>query len=305
MNKGVFFGRGTLFVLLFSAVVLFSAGAEKSVITFSADRVTASVSKNKKTTNLLGNAAVKVEALELFADKIEIFGEDYRFVYASGSVKGEDKKNNYTFKADLIKMDRKKDLVLMFGKIELSDTKNDVKISAENIEFDKAAEIMIMRFSVNITNKDIVCSSISALYNRKNSSLELTGLPSVKKGGDEFKAARISVNLDTEDISLDGRVSGTVHEQQEAEPPAQPAETETTETDAEAKTAEPTAAGHATPPAQSTGVLNPPHESTYPDVNVGVCRSHKVVAVGFNTLCYDAEHRGINPSARIKERYKR
>ena len=247
MNKGVFFDRGTLFLLLFSAVFLFSAGAEKSVITFSADSVTASVSKNKKTTNLLGNAAVKVEALELFADKIEIFGEDYRFVYASGSVKGEDKKNNYTFQADLIKMDRKKDLVLMFGKIELS-------------EFDKAAEIMIMRFSVNITNKDIVCSSISALYNRKNSSLELTGLPSVKKGGDEFKAARISVNLDTEDISLDGRVSGTVHEQQEAEPPAQPAETETTEPDAEAKTAEPTAAGHATPPTQSTGVLNPPHE---------------------------------------------
>ena len=30
------------------------------------------------------------------------------------------------------------------------------------------------------------------------------------------------------------------------------------------------------------------------------CCSHKVVAVGFNTLRYDAERRGINPSARIK-----
>ena len=43
-----------------------------------------------------------------------------------------------------------------------------------------------------------------------------------------------------------------------------------------------------------------------PDASVGVqysmfrtvC-SHKVVAVGFNTLCYDAERRGIKPSARI------
>ena len=25
-----------------------------------------------------------------------------------------------------------------------------------------------------------------------------------------------------------------------------------------------------------------------PDASVGVCCSHKVVAVGFNTLCYDA-----------------
>ena len=44
-----------------------------------------------------------------------------------------------------------------------------------------------------------------------------------------------------------------------------------------------------------------------PDASIGeqcsmfrtVC-SHKVVAVGFNTLCYDAERRGIKPSARIK-----
>ena len=34
--------------------------------------------------------------------------------------------------------------------------------------------------------------------------------------------------------------------------------------------------------------------------SIGVCCSHKVVAVGFNTLCYDAERRGIKPSARIK-----
>ena len=37
-----------------------------------------------------------------------------------------------------------------------------------------------------------------------------------------------------------------------------------------------------------------------PDASVGVCCSHKVVTVGFNTLCYDAERRGIKPSVRIK-----
>ena len=217
MNKTQCIRKAAVSIFFFTSLFFVSASAEKSVITFSADSVTASVSKNKKTTNLLGNAVIRVEALELFADKIEIFGEDYRFVYASGSVKAEDKKNNYTFTADLIKMDRKEDLVLMFGKLELNDTKNDVRITAENIEYNKNTEIMIMRFNVNITNKDIVCTAISALYNRKNSTLDLTGLPAVKKGGDEFKAAKISVNLDTEDISLDGRVSGTVHEEKAAE----------------------------------------------------------------------------------------
>ena len=36
-----------------------------------------------------------------------------------------------------------------------------------------------------------------------------------------------------------------------------------------------------------------------PDASIGVCCSHKVIALGFNTLCYDAERRGIKPSARI------
>ena len=37
-------------------------------------------------------------------------------------------------------------------------------------------------------------------------------------------------------------------------------------------------------------------EINNPDASIGVCCSHKVVAVGFNTLCYDAERRGIKPS---------
>ena len=36
------------------------------------------------------------------------------------------------------------------------------------------------------------------------------------------------------------------------------------------------------------------------DASAEVCCSHKMVAVGFNTRCYDTERRGIKPSARIK-----
>ena len=35
-------------------------------------------------------------------------------------------------------------------------------------------------------------------------------------------------------------------------------------------------------------------------LNVSHCMFYKVVAVGFNTLCYDAKRRGIKPSARIR-----
>ena len=41
-------------------------------------------------------------------------------------------------------------------------------------------------------------------------------------------------------------------------------------------------------------------QSTPPNASIGGCCSHKVVALGFNTLCYDTERLGIKPSARIK-----
>ena len=202
------------FFLLYFLILFFltNISAQTSTISFKADKVTASVAENKKSTNLIGNAEVKVNSLTISADHIEISGKDYRYVNATGSVKGEDDEKGYSFKADLINFDRKTDTVTMFGKLELKDTKNDVSINAENIEYKKKQEIIIMRFSVNIINKDINCTSMFALYNRKESTVELTGSPVVKKGKDEFRAGKISVNLDTEDITLDGRVRGSVEQ---------------------------------------------------------------------------------------------
>ena len=209
------------FFLLYFLILFFltDISAQTSTISFKADKVTASVAENKKSTNLIGNAEVKVNSLTISADRIEISGKDYRYVNATGSVKGEDDEKGYSFKADLINFDRKTDTVTMFGKLELKDTKNDVSINAENIEYKKKQEIIIMRFNVKIINKDINCNSMFALYNRKESKVELTGSPLVKKGKDEFRAGKISVNLDTEDITLDGRVRGSVEQGKDEKEP--------------------------------------------------------------------------------------
>ncbi|MGI5085586.1 LptA/OstA family protein [Treponema putidum] len=206
------------FLIFFS---LLDINPQKSTISFKADKVTASVAENKKSTNLIGNAEIKVDSLTISADRIEIFGKDYRYVNASGSVKGVDDEKGYSFKADIINFDRKTDTVTMCGKLELKDTKNDVSINAEIIEYKKKQEIIIMRFNVKITNKDITCNSMFALYDRKESKVELTGRPVVKKRKDEFKAGKISVNLETEDIALDGRVRGYVEQEKETPPEAE------------------------------------------------------------------------------------
>jgi lipopolysaccharide export system protein LptA len=71
---------------------------------------------------------------------------------------------------------------------------------------------------VRIFKKDIVCRSEFARYQRDKKILELSGMPWVSKGGDVYQAARITINLDTEEISLEGSVQGTLEDKGKSTP---------------------------------------------------------------------------------------
>lgn len=194
-----------------------SLNAAKSKITFSATSMQGSIKEGKNSTSLTGNAVVTVDTMEIKAERIEIYGKDYRYVKATGAVKGEDKDKGFNFTSNYMQYDREKELATFLGSTELNDTKNDVKITSEYIEYNQQAETMLMQFDVKILRKEINCTSMFAMYNRKNSSLNLTGRPIVTKSKDTFKATKISVNLDTEDISLEGKVSGNVVDEKKAD----------------------------------------------------------------------------------------
>jgi len=191
--------------------------AAKSKITFSATSMQGSIKEGKNSTSLTGNAVVTVDTMEIKAERIEIYGKDYRYVKAIGAVKGEDKEKGFNFTSDNMQYDREKELATFFGSTELNDTKNDVKITSEYIEYNQKAETMLMQFDVKILRREINCTSMFAMYNRKSSALNLTGRPVVTKSKDTFKATKISVNLDTEDISLEGKVSGNVVDEKKKE----------------------------------------------------------------------------------------
>jgi len=194
-----------------------SLNAAKSKITFSATSMQGSIKEGKNSTSLTGNAVVTVDTMEIKAERIEIYGKDYRYVKATGAVKGEDKDKGFNFTSNYMQYDREKELATFLGSTELNDIKNDVKITSEYIEYNQQAETMLMQFDVKILRKEINCTSMFAMYNRKNSSLNLTGRPIVTKSKDTFKATKISVNLDTEDISLEGKVSGNVVDEKKAD----------------------------------------------------------------------------------------
>ena len=80
------------------------------------------------------------------------------------------------------------------------------------IEYREKDAIAIMQIEVELAKDDSISTCAFALYRKEEKLLEMTGNPQVVQGNDTFRAQEIVFNLDTEEITLDGRVKGTVTE---------------------------------------------------------------------------------------------
>ncbi len=193
------------FALLAASGPVFAADKK---ITFSAERMSGTSSKKNGKTTLEGKATVTVGTLTISGDRIELSGKDFRYISASGAVSGNDSEKGYSFSADILTYDRDVEVASFRGNAKLVDAKNEVESSAAIITYNQKTEVAFLQVDVKLKRKTIDCSSGFALYRRSLSTLELTGSPSVIRDGDEFSADRISVDLETERITLDGAVAG-------------------------------------------------------------------------------------------------
>lgn len=205
--------------------LVLSAGlfAKGKPIDFSADRMSGTAGKKTSVTVLEGNAIVKVGSLQITGDRIELSGEDFRFVTATGNITGKDEEKGYSFSSGQLSYDREREVAAFTGDAKLVDAKHDVEASASMISYNQKTETAFLQVGVTLKRKKINCTSNFAVYRRTISMLDLAGSPYVVRDGDEFRADRISVNLDTEYITLDGSVSGTIKQADDKNGDASPA----------------------------------------------------------------------------------
>lgn len=195
-----------LSLVFFSAI--FTAHAE--TISFRADRMTGSTKKNADKTTLSGNASITTENMELSAETIELSGKDFRFITASGGVTGKIKDSQMDFTCGTMTYDREKKTAVLKNTVHLVDVQNNVTADAEIIDYNQNTEIAVMQINVNLVQKENTCTAANAVYQKNEKMLLLTGNPTVQQGTDLFRAQEISLNLDTNEITLDGRVRGSV-----------------------------------------------------------------------------------------------
>lgn len=197
-------------ILIFTISLVFLNPLLAEKITFSANSMTGKAGDTNTATNLSGNAYVKTETMEISADNLELFGEDYQNIKASGNVSGKNLETHMDFTCDLLEYDRTSKIALLQGNVNLIDKDNDVEASAQIIEYDQNTEIAVLQIDINLKQENNICSSSYAVYYKEEQMLELSGNAQVKKDDDTFRAQFISFNMDSQDITLGGNVKGSV-----------------------------------------------------------------------------------------------
>ncbi len=202
--------RALLYSFVCTLYVLFPFAARAETIRFSADSMNGSTAQDSEYTRLSGSAQVETASLQLKAGTITLSGTDYRIISAEENVQGTYLESGFTFKCNSLRYDRKTKVTVLEGAVSMNDTENDVQLKAEYIEYSQDTETALIQINVEITQDDALCTSAFAVYRKKTQILELSGAPKIKQKDDTFQAQEIVFDLRSREITLDGKVRGSV-----------------------------------------------------------------------------------------------
>jgi lipopolysaccharide export system protein LptA len=221
--------RASLVALLVGAAAFLPG----ETFNFSGDSTTMTLAEGGQHALLTGHGRVESQDMRITADSIELFGKDFIYAQCHGNVRVVDARRGLDLTSQDLFYDRDRKIARVRGNATMADVKNEMVVKGGFIEDRDTEQITIVQIGVRIFKKDIICRSEFARYQRDKKILELSGTPWVSKGGDVYQAARITINLDTEEITLEGSVQGTLEDKGKS-------------------TTEPGAAGAATAPAPAS-----------------------------------------------------
>jgi lipopolysaccharide export system protein LptA len=190
--------------------LILTASAWAEVFTFRADRMSGGRATGREIIILTGNAEVRSDNMLLRADRIEIHGENNRFIDCFGNVWGHHEGDDIFFRTDRLRYDRTLRIARLEGNSTMEDRGNELVARARFIEYDEINEVAVMQISVRIFKNDMVSRAEYAVYRRAEQMLWLSGFPVVFKRDDEYRADRIRVDLETDDVIMEGAVQGSI-----------------------------------------------------------------------------------------------
>jgi lipopolysaccharide export system protein LptA len=197
-----------------AAALLLAAAAQAAGDAWSweAKSVTMKLAEGQQHALLTGAAVVETQDIRITADQVELFGKDLIYAQCQGNVHVVDAKRGIDLTSDELFYDRDRKVARIKGNAVMADIKNQIVAKGGFIEDRDTEQLTIIQIGVRIFKNDIECKAEFARYYRDTKVLELSGMPFVTKGADVYQGSRITINLDTEEISAEGGVSGQVQD---------------------------------------------------------------------------------------------
>ena len=180
-------------------------------ISFHADTMRAELARGKERTVLAGNAELVADDLMIQADIIELYGEDFIFALCTGNVKVSNEKKGLEIVSDKLLYNRRDKIARIQGNAVLEDRENELVIKGGIIENRDKEDIVLIQIGVRILKEDLICRPQMARYFRQEQKLELSGMPFVLWRDDEYRATKIFVNLEKDEVQMEGDVQAQVN----------------------------------------------------------------------------------------------
>jgi len=205
------------------SLLLWGGRAEAGTFSFSGDSMETVIAEGRERTLLTGNAEVITGENRIRAQRIELYGSNFRFIRCQGDVSVLNDEKGIELSCQELFYNREEKIIRVSGNVIMLDKKNEIVVKGGFLQNWEDREETIVQIGVRVLKTDLVCRSEYARYLREEERLELSGMPLVNWKGDEYRALKITIDLDKDTIRLEGDIRGKVTtEDQGEEPEASP-----------------------------------------------------------------------------------
>ena len=170
-------------LLLLSLFPIFS-----DQITFSAAESSVRLKDGRENVTLSGSAEVSTGSLTINADHMTLSGEQWRYIECSGNITIRDSERDLEIRTSVLWYDRMEERLLISSYFEIEDRINEMSARASHLEYDMKNEILTL-----------------------SSQVSLSGSCRVIYDGDEYRAEQITIDMESDSISLNTSIRGQIN----------------------------------------------------------------------------------------------
>src|SRR5574344_232267 len=193
-----------IIIMLCLSMLLILPLQAASPISFSGGSTSITKTDKQLDVTMTGGAKVSADTITITADKIRIWGENYRYVRCNGAVKAVKTDDGITIMTPSLFFDRITEELKIDSWVEIQDAINEVALSGAHLDYNMKSNIISLQIQSRILKQTddglLVCSADSITYDSKNRTLVLSGRADVKWGVDSYEAARITIDLKTNEL---------------------------------------------------------------------------------------------------------